>query len=246
MRGNDAYSRSVAAPIARRSRSRSSSARSPFSERSFVEILPQIVKQQRILAQFLRKHPLGQAGREHDLERTAPGLMRAADEDAPVAIRRRLDLERQQSSGEDVADFEQRDRSDCSHRAQIGEHAQHVFGLSQDARREPSRRCSQSPQVASSGHSEIVSTSGSAKARRCSRFCSSRSKCGMRDESGSSSVSSRICRRYCSARPFRRRAQRSLPPITADSTSRLSHFQGARRVPDTTAAGSVDSGDLRD
>ncbi len=101
----------------------------------------------------------------------------------------------------------------------------------------PSRRCSQSPQVASSGHSEIVSTSGSAKARRCSRFCSSRSKCGMRDESGSSSVSSRICRRYCSARPFRRRAQRSLPPMTADSTSSASHFHGARSVPATMAAG---------
>ena len=62
--------------------------------------------------------------------------MRAADEDAPVSIRGRLHLERQQSSREDVTDFEQRDRSDCRHRAQIGEHPQHVFGLAEDARRE--------------------------------------------------------------------------------------------------------------
>ena len=63
--------------------------------------------------------------------------MRAADEDASVSIRRRLHLERQQSSGEDITDFEQRDRSDCRHRPQIGQHPQHVLGLAEDARREP-------------------------------------------------------------------------------------------------------------
>ena len=72
----------------------------------FVEVLPQIVEQQRILTQLLRKHPLCQAGREHDLEHAAPGLMRAADEDASVSIRRRLHFERQQSSREDITDFE--------------------------------------------------------------------------------------------------------------------------------------------
>ncbi len=137
MRGNDAYSRSVAAPTARRRSSRSSSARSPLQREIAFELLPQIVEQQRILTQLLRKHPLRQAGREHDLEHSAPGLMRAADEDASVSIRRRLHLERQQSSGEDIADFEQRDRSDCGHRPQIGEHPQHVFRLAEDARREP-------------------------------------------------------------------------------------------------------------
>src|SRR5205823_3052509 len=77
--------------------------------------------------------------------------------------------------------------------------------------------------------------SGSAKARRCARFCRSRSRRAMRGESGCSDVSSRIFSSYSAASPFSRRAQRSQPPITADSTSKLSHFHGALRVPATTA-----------
>src|SRR5262245_29749112 len=38
--------------------------------------------------------------------------------------------------------------------------------------------------------------------------------------------------RYCSASPFRRRDHRPAPPMTADSTSNDSHFQGARSVPE--------------
>ena len=57
----------------------------------------------------------------------------------------------------------------------------------------------------------------------------------MRGESGSSDVSSRIFKSYSAASPFSRRAQRSLPPMTADSTSKLSHFHGALSVPATTA-----------
>src|SRR5436309_10466126 len=57
----------------------------------------------------------------------------------------------------------------------------------------------------------------------------------MRGESGCSDVSSRIFKSYSADSPFSRRAQRSLPPITADSTSKLSHFHGALRVPATTA-----------
>ncbi len=62
--------------------------------------------------------------------------MRAADEDASVAIGRRLLVERAQPFGEDVARFLEPDRTDGRHRAQFAEHAQHARGPAQHARRQ--------------------------------------------------------------------------------------------------------------
>ena len=62
--------------------------------------------------------------------------MRAADEDASVAIGRRLLVERAQPFGEDVARLLEPDRTDSAHRAQLAEHAQHARGPAQHARRQ--------------------------------------------------------------------------------------------------------------
>ena len=94
------------------------------------------IEQQRILAQLLRKETFGQSRHEHDLERAAARLVRTADEDPPVAIGRRLLVERAQSLRKDVARFLERDRTDSAHRAQLAEHPQHARRPAQDARRE--------------------------------------------------------------------------------------------------------------
>ncbi len=93
-----------------------------------------LVEEERILAQLLREEALGQPGHEHDLERAAARLVRAADEHAPVAVGRRLLVERAQAFGQHVARFLERDRTDGAHRAQLAEHAQHPRGSAQHAR----------------------------------------------------------------------------------------------------------------
>jgi len=62
--------------------------------------------------------------------------MRAADEDASVAIGRRLFVERAQPFGEDVARLFEPDRANGGHRAQLAEHAQHARRPAQHARRQ--------------------------------------------------------------------------------------------------------------
>ena len=99
------------------------------------ERLPHLeIEQQRILAQLLRKETFGQSRHEHDLEGPATRLVRTADEDPPVAIGRRLLVERPQSLRENIAGFLERDRTDGAHRAQLAEHAQHACGSAQHAR----------------------------------------------------------------------------------------------------------------
>ncbi len=67
----------------------------------------------------------------------------------------------------------------------------------------------------------------------------SRAYARARGESGSSRAASPPFRASSLARPSSRRAHRSRPPpITDDSTSRWSHFQGARSVPSRTGAAS--------
>jgi hypothetical protein len=100
------------------------------------ELLSQIVEQQRVLTQLLRKQTLRQAWRENNFERSAPGLMRAADKDPAVAIRRRFHLKREKAIGENIANFHQRNRSDSGHGSEIGQHPEDVLRLPQDAPRE--------------------------------------------------------------------------------------------------------------
>ena len=94
---------------------------------------PPIVEQQRILAGPLRDDALGEARHEDDAKRAAARLMRRPDEDASVAARRRLPVERDEPIVQHVARFLERHRPDRRHRPQMGEHLQH-------ARRPPQRR----------------------------------------------------------------------------------------------------------
>ena len=90
---------------------------------------------------------------------------------------------------------------------------------------------SQSPHDCASGQSAISARIGSANARNARSCSRSRTSARTRDASGSSELASRTRRSYSCSRPLRRRCQRSSRPITAASTIRSSHRQGARRVP---------------
>ena len=88
------------------------------------------------------------------------------------------------------------------------------------------------PHVPFAGNSASRAITGNAKRRRCSRLARSRVMPAARGESCSRSSASLV--RNCASSPASRRAHRSLPPMTADSTSSCSHFHGARSVPSTT------------
>ena len=49
-----------------------------------------LVKEHRVFAGFLRKHPLGESGNKDDTERPAARLVRAADEDRAIETAGRL------------------------------------------------------------------------------------------------------------------------------------------------------------
>ena len=85
---------------------------------------------------FCGKSRSASPGTNTTLNVAAARLMRTADEDAPVAIGRRLLVERPQSLRENVARFLERDRTDGAHRAQLAEHAQHARRPAQHARRQ--------------------------------------------------------------------------------------------------------------
>ncbi len=102
-----------------------------------VERLPHLlVEQQRILPQLLRKHALGEAGDEHDLERAAARLVRAANEHTAVAIGWGLLLERAKAFGEHISRLFEAHRADGAHRAQFAEDAQDARRPAQHAWRQ--------------------------------------------------------------------------------------------------------------
>jgi hypothetical protein len=85
---------------------------------------------------LLRKHPLGQARHEDHSERPATRLVRPADEYAAVAMPRRIELDRQQAFGDDIARLFQRDGTDFAHRPEFRENAQDAFRSTQHDRGE--------------------------------------------------------------------------------------------------------------
>ena len=91
-----------------------------------------LVEEHRVFARLLRKHPFGESGNKDDPERSAARLMRAADEDRAVSVRRRVILDRTESIREDVADFLERHRADGAHGPQLCEDAQHARGFSEN------------------------------------------------------------------------------------------------------------------
>ena len=87
-----------------------------------------LVEEHRVLVRALWKQAFRQPGDEDDAECSSSRLLRAADEDAPVALTRGFDLQRQEAIGHDVAGFVERDRTDRAHGPQLGEHAQNPLG----------------------------------------------------------------------------------------------------------------------
>ena len=110
------------------------------------------------------------------------------------------------------------------------------LAITRGARR--SRATSHSPHDCDEGQSAISARMGSANDRRDRNCSRSRIRPRTREASGSSEVASRTRRSYSCCRPASRRCQRSNLPITAASTIRSSHRQGARRVPARSLADS--------
>ena len=128
--------RSVAAPTARHSCSRSSSARVSAHGQPLVDELAPAVEQQRVLAQPLREDAFRQSGHQHDAERAAARRGRGPHEHVAVAATGRLVRQGEQARREHVARLAQRHRADGPERRHRGEHAHHAGGLSQHARRD--------------------------------------------------------------------------------------------------------------
>src|SRR5437867_9195820 len=74
-----------------------------------VEGLAQPVEQDRILAGFLRKNPLGEAWQERDVEGATSRLLDRADEDTSIAIGGWRLGERRQLVGEHIPNLAERD-----------------------------------------------------------------------------------------------------------------------------------------
>ena len=96
-----------------------------------VERAAPLVEQQGIFVETLRHQALGEAWHEHHTKRAAPRLMRRAHEEATVSLRRRVPFERRQAIVKDIARLFERDRSNISHRPEVGQRLQHSRGASE-------------------------------------------------------------------------------------------------------------------
>ena len=91
-----------------------------------------LVEEDRVLGDLLREETLRERGHEDDVEREAAHLLRAADEDLPVAPRVRLDRELGEARLEREPNFVETHWPDVTHRVQLCEERE-------DARRPPER-----------------------------------------------------------------------------------------------------------
>ena len=113
------YTRSVAAPTASLQQQALARAARRLHGQAAERPARALIEQQRILVRPLRKQPLGEAGHEHDAERAATRLMRAADEDAAVSAIGRLDREQPQALSQHVAHLTERDGTHVGERSQL-------------------------------------------------------------------------------------------------------------------------------
>ena len=95
------------------------------------ELAPVDIEQQRIFKRAARKQSLGQSRQKDHVEGAGARLVDRADEDLPVAARRRLAAQEAQPFGEHAEDFVETRRPDVAHRLQLRQHAQHRFGAAQ-------------------------------------------------------------------------------------------------------------------
>src|SRR5690349_15544842 len=94
--------------------------------RQFASEFPaEIVQEQRIFTQLLRKQAFGESRYEHDTERAAANLIGTANENAAVTMRRRFDFQRPKAIGKHVSNFCETHGSYGSHWPKIGKNAQH-------------------------------------------------------------------------------------------------------------------------
>ena len=195
-----------------------------------------------------RRSSAGRAARRGPARRrrrsAAPRACSGADEDARRSGARRPHGERPQPRP-GRAHLVERRPGRPRHRLELGEHRQHPLRAAQRDRRE--RRAAREPFAPGALGREARRAGRSAagrSCRRCSRFCRSRSIRAIRGESGSSRASRAMRGAILGSQPVQALLQRSLPPITAASTSSCSHRHGARTVPATTGASSA-SGSCR-
>ena len=90
---------------------------------------PAVIGQQRVFADLLRKHPLGETRHEHDAEGAAARRVGRADKDTAMAPARRLVRQRRQAWGQHIADFAQAHRANGGQRCQFLQQAQHARRL---------------------------------------------------------------------------------------------------------------------
>ena len=83
---------------------------------------PPVIGQQRVFADLLRKHPLGETGHEHHAERAAARRVGRADKHAAMAPARRLVRQRRQAWGQHSADFAEAHRANGRQRCQFLQH----------------------------------------------------------------------------------------------------------------------------
>jgi hypothetical protein len=99
-------------------------------------LLAQDIKQDRLLDDSARKHPFGEARLEYGFEAQPLASLNWANEDPPIALRRRWHGHFQQTAFEDDENFTERDRTDGRHRCQLGQYREYPVGLLERSRRE--------------------------------------------------------------------------------------------------------------
>src|SRR5215813_498727 len=144
-----------------------------------------------------------------------------------------------QPVGKHVAHFGQTHRSHRGHGTEIGKHAEHELGAPEHLRCQYFETLEPAAPIVFVGPGGHCFDQRQGKGAEMSKILPLTLQARNTGGSASSEVSSRSFRSYSAARPSSRRSQRSLPPMTADSTSKLSHFHGALNVPATTAWSSV-------
>jgi len=78
-------------------------------------LLAQDIEQDRLLDDSARKHLFGEAWQEYGFEAQPPGSLDWANEDPPIALRRRWDGHFQQTTFQDDENFTERDRTNRRH-----------------------------------------------------------------------------------------------------------------------------------
>ena len=92
------------------------------------DLLSTGIKQDRLLDDLARKHPLGQPRNKHRVEAQPAGRLGRADENLAVAVQRRRDRSFQEQGPEDIHHFAKRNRPNRRDRRQLGKDREYPVG----------------------------------------------------------------------------------------------------------------------